>query len=66
MYFTAAFIETDVYTFTLNPKGIFNWVRYSSSLTQNQEITYNKMAFYLSHKNSNHFEVVIKAKKRGR
>lgn len=63
--FTAAFIEADIYTFTSNSKGIFNWVRYPSSLTQKEEPNYNKMALYLYHKNSNHFEVVIKVKKQG-
>lgn len=63
--FTAAFIEADIYTFTSNSKGIFNWVRYPSSLTQKEEPNYNKMALYLYHKNSKHFEVVIKVKKQG-
>jgi len=40
--FTAAFIEADIYKFTSNSKGIFDWVRYPSSLNQKEEPNYNK------------------------
>jgi len=58
MHFTAAFLSADIYSFTAN-----QWLRFSHSLQLSTKPDYNKMAIYLNHKNSNHFEVVLKVKK---
>ncbi|KAE9533989.1 hypothetical protein AGLY_008725 [Aphis glycines] len=58
MHFPAAFLSADIYSFTAN-----QWLRFSHSLQLSTKPDYNKMAIYLKHKNSNHFEVVLKVKK---
>jgi len=57
-YFTAEFLNADIYSFTEN-----QWLRFSHSLQLSAKPDYNKMAIYLNHKSSNHFEVVLKVKK---
>lgn len=63
LYFTASLLDVDIYTFTSNPKEIFHWLRFPASNRNKELPNYKKMAIYLNHKNSNHFEVVIKVKK---
>ncbi|KAE9538567.1 hypothetical protein AGLY_005666 [Aphis glycines] len=58
MHFTAAFLSADINSFTAN-----QWLQFSHSLQLSTKPDYNKMAIYLKHKNSNHFEVVLKVKK---
>lgn len=63
IYFTAKLLEVNIYTFTSNPKGIFHWLRFPASNKNTEQPNDKKMGIYLNHKNSNHFEVVIKVKK---
>ncbi|CAI6356591.1 unnamed protein product [Macrosiphum euphorbiae] len=52
MYFTAAFPNADIYSFTAN-----QWLRFSHSLQLSAKPDYKKMAIYLNHKNSNHLKL---------
>lgn len=63
LYFADRFLEVDIYTFTSNLKGIFRWLRFPASNKNKKQPNYKKTAIYLNHKNSNHFEVVIKLRK---